>query len=217
MPRLEYANTETSTTARTAIGDPARIPLDEELWHGFQNGDESCFTAIYQRYSNRVYAYIRLLLATAERSQLDDVFQDTWIKIYQQKDRFEIHPNSSLSGWIFRLAHNTTVSLLRKTKHLTSLDDAELSEDAIRAVTVEASSVYNEELTTEQMMSLVLESIDKLPLPLREVFLLSEIDHASLDTISETLGISRTNAKVRLFRARKLLREILSPMLDVTN
>jgi len=60
------------------------------------------------------------------------------------------------------------------------------------------------------------QAVEELPLLLKEVFVLSEFDKLSLEQIADTLGISRTNAKVRLFRARRVIRERLTKVLDVS-
>ncbi len=186
---------------------------DEQLWHTFQTGDDGAYTQLYKRYGDRVYAYLRLLLSTSERVQLDDLFQETWIKIFQQREKFSVIAGSSLGGWIFRVAHNATVSALRKSRHMGSLDDDELSIEMQRAITVSTSEAFPDDLSTEEIMAHVLRVVERLPLMLREVFVLSEIDRVPLDSIAETLSITRTNAKVRLFRARKMIRELLEPIM----
>jgi RNA polymerase sigma-70 factor (ECF subfamily) len=186
---------------------------DEQLWHAFQDGDDAAYTKLYNRYGDRVYAYLRLLLSSSERAQLDDLFQETWIKIFQQRERFQVIAGSTLAGWIFRVAHNATISALRKSRHMGSLDDDELSSEMLQAITVSAAEAFPDGLSTEELMAHVLRVVERLPLMLREVFVLSEIDRVPLDSIAESLAITRTNAKVRLFRARKMIRELLEPVL----
>ena len=55
-----------------------------------------------------------------------------------------------------------------------------------------------------------------LPIMLKEVFLLVELDKLSLDETAESLGITKTNAKVRLFRARRAIRVKLSKLIDIS-
>jgi len=194
-------------------GNEQLTQSDEQLWHAFQQGEDAAFTKLYNRYGDRVYAYLRLLLSSSERAQLDDLFQETWIKIFQQRERFQVIAGATLAGWIFRVAHNATVSALRKSRHMGSLDDDELSDEMQRAITLSVAEAFPDDLSTEELMAHVLRVVEKLPLMLREVFVLSEIDRVPLDSIAESLGITRTNAKVRLFRARKMIRELLEPIM----
>ena len=67
------------------------------------------------------------------------------------------------------------------------------------------------------MLGLLQETVDSLPVMLKEVYVLSELEQFSMDKLAETLGISKANAKVRLFRARKLVRGRLLDALGMTD
>jgi RNA polymerase sigma factor (sigma-70 family) len=89
--------------------------------------------------------------------------------------------------------------------------DSELIEGFVVEAAQEAYGTPN----AEEIMVHVSQAVEELPLLLREVFVLSEFDRQSLEQIAETLGISRNNAKVRLFRARRVIRERLEKVLDL--
>ncbi|MEO6940561.1 MAG: sigma-70 family RNA polymerase sigma factor [Candidatus Kapaibacterium sp.] len=194
-------------------GNTPLVRTDEELWCAFQAGEDVAFTLVYQRYSGKLYAYLKLLIGTTDRSQLDDLFQEVWIRIFKQRDMYVVKEKGTFAGWLFRLAHNLTVSALRKTRHLSSFDDATLDEELLAAVRVEPIE-YGAVTSVEELMALVRKAVERLPLMLREVFILSEYDQLPIETIADTLNISRTNAKVRLYRARKAIREQLIHVID---
>lgn len=203
----------------------ARLVIsDEEVWYAFQEGEDAAFTMLYSRYADRLYAYLKLLL-TSRPGQLDDLFQETWIVVFEQRTKFVprgTHPerkeggaHGSFAGWLFRVAHNIAIGVLRKTSHTTSIEDLTIDSELIEGFIVDpVHSEGFEGPTTDELMLHVVQAVESLPLMLREVFVLSEFDRLDLDQISDTLGITRTNAKVRLFRARRALREQLGSLLS---
>ena len=94
---------------------------DEELWITFREGDDSAYTLLYFRYADRLYSYLRLLLGSgAERHNIEDVFQEAWIRVYREKEKFELREEGTFSGWLFRIAHNYAISLLRRPRHVSA-------------------------------------------------------------------------------------------------
>jgi RNA polymerase sigma-70 factor (ECF subfamily) len=169
---------------------------------------------LYARYADRVYAYLTLLMTSAPE-QLDDLFQETWIVVFRQRSKFTVSVQGSFAGWLFRVAHNQAIGVLRKTRHTTSLDELSVDSELIAGFIMEPTQEDFENPTTDELMLQVVQVVEELPLMLKEVFVLSEFDRLSLEQIAETLGISKTNAKVRLFRARRVIRERLTKFLDV--
>jgi RNA polymerase sigma-70 factor (ECF subfamily) len=189
---------------------------DEELWSAFSGGDDSAYTLLYFRYADRLYSYLRLLLGLGpDRHYIEDVFQEIWIRIYKEKEKFEIREAGSFSAWLFRIAHNNAISLARRPHYVSSFN--EFSDE--RFLDSYASSSTHEMLSDQQsaedILAVLRGVVEGLPMMLKEVYLLSEFEHMDLDHIKETLGISKVNAKVRLFRARKLVRAEMIEILGI--
>ncbi len=198
------------------IGAASRVVSDEDLWISFQNGEDAAFNMLYVRYADRLYGYLKLLLTTAPQ-QLDDLYQEAWILIFKERSKFFVSGRGSFGGWLFRVVHNLAISLLRKDQYQTiSLEDLTIDTELIEGFVVQATQEDFERPSMDQILLHVVQAVEELPLLLREVFVLSEFDRLTLDQIGETLGISRTNAKVRLFRARRVIRERMSKVLDVS-
>jgi RNA polymerase sigma-70 factor, ECF subfamily len=193
------------------------IRKDEELWLAFQSGEDDAYNTLYHRYSDRLYSYLKLLLSgSLEQSQVDDLFQETWICVFRERSRFTIREGGSFAGWLFRVAHNFAISAIRRTKHNASLDELYLDDATITAISVDPVDLSYGTPTAEDVMEKVLQVVADLPIMLKEVFLLVEFDKLTLDQVAESLGISKTNAKVRLFRARRAIREKLSKTIDIS-
>src|SRR5437588_5770250 len=189
---------------------------DEELWSAFIGGDDSAYTLLYFRYADRLYSYLRLLLGQGpERHYIEDVFQESWIRVYKEKDKFESRGAGSFSGWLFRIAHNHAMSLVRRPHYVASYNEFSNERFLDSYAATSAQETLSDEKSVEDILVILRSIVEELPLMLKEVYLLSEFERMELDNITKTLGISKSNAKVRLFRARKLVREKMIEILGI--
>lgn len=191
---------------------------DEAIWHMFAEGDDAAYTLLYLRFADRLYAYLRLILGSgSERLQIDDVFQETWVRVYREREKFEIRDGGSFSGWLFRIAHNFAISILRRPHILSSLDDLSEEMKGQDSLITDPLEPLTDLRGAEEVLGLLRETVDTLPVLLKEVYVLSEFERFTMDTVSEALGITRANVKVRLFRARKIVRQRLLRALGIEN
>ena len=188
---------------------------DEDVWRAFQNGEDAAYNMLYARYADRLYAYLRFVLIGSPR-HLDDIFQEAWITVFKCRNDEEPTALNSFSGWLFRVAHNLAISQVRRDSKTIAIDDLDIDSDLIEGFVVEGEQDKLDVPNSEDVMRHVTQAVEGLPIMLREVFVLSEFDRLTLDQIAVMLGISRTNAKVRLFRARKVIRERLAKVLDIS-
>ncbi|MEI8134736.1 MAG: RNA polymerase sigma factor [bacterium] len=191
-------------------------PSDEELWLAFTNGDDSAYTLLYFRFADRIYSYLRLYVGKGhERHSIEDVFQDLWIRVFHSKERFTIGEKGSFSGWLFRVAHNAAISALRRPHPISSFNEFTDNKFLDNYSTTSTGQILSDDRSAEEAMSLLREIVENLPIGFREVYLLSEYEDFNLDQLSEALGLTKANAKVRLFRARKLVRQRMVEKLGI--
>lgn len=157
------------------------------------------FWEIYDEHYLRVK---KAILALVRNEWIaDDLTQETFVRV--QDHLGDLRDPARLSSWIFRIAYNLCQDYFRKkAEHLTDGSDHEESEVA------EGSST-EKQFEQHQMGECVREEIDRLPESLRTVIVLSDVMEFSQREIAEVLGITPENAKVRLHRARKRLKEFL--------
>ena len=120
---------------------------------------------------------------------------------------------SSLSTWLYRIAVNEALMLLRRQKPVVPVAmDYEGDEAEIQHPTqfTDWCCLPEDELLSMESREFLDRAIQKLPEKLRIVFLLRDIEGLSIRETSESLGISETAVKTRLLRARLNLREQLS-------
>lgn len=175
-----------------------------------RSGDRSEFAKLVEEYSEPIY---RLALRITNREEdAEDVLQETFIKAMRSIVTFE--GRSSLSTWLYRIAVNEALMILRKTgKHNTvSMDQSQYDDDDI-AEPKEFSDwccLPEDELLSSEGRNRMDIAIQELPENLRVVFLLRDIQDLSIQETAEALGLSISNVKTRLLRARLKLRESLS-------
>lgn len=185
--------------------------MDElALLEDIRSGDQAAFAALVDRYSPLVYRLALRMLGNPQDAE--DVLQETFIKVYQHLDSFNGH--SRLSTWIYRIATNETLMLLRKRKgkdiSLDVSDGASGEEMQEPLEIIDWSHLPEDKLLDREVRSFLEQAVDSLSEGLRAVFLLRDVHGLSIRETAEALEISEVAVKTRLSRARLKLREALS-------
>ena len=158
-----------------------------------QAGDPEEFSRLVEAYSSKIYRLASKMLT--QQQDAEDVLQETFLKAYRGLKTFD--GRSKISTWLFRIATNEALMVLRRKRPGTlSIDEP-----------VETEEGEQEPL---QIVDWCCLPEDELPESLRVVFLLRDINDLSTHETAEVLGLSDTAVKTRLSRARLRLREMLS-------
>jgi RNA polymerase sigma-70 factor (ECF subfamily) len=181
------------------------------LLSGLRRRDPDACTCMVKRFAPLVYA--RALRLTGDPDEAEGVLQTTFIKACEAIERFD--GASSLGSWIYRIATNEGLMLLRKRKPQVALDEVaetlqpdELPQQRGAWAPDPLRAALNGELHAQ-----LERAITGLPEPLRVVVELRDIEQLSTEETAERLGLSEGAVKVRLHRARLKLREALSAYL----
>lgn len=173
-------------------------------------GEPQEITRLVEAYSPPLYRLALKMLGNVQDAE--DVLQNTFLKALQHLDEFE--ERSRLSTWLYRIAVNEALMILRRQKPETSISDLldEDKEDEIEmpAQFVDWCCLPEEELLSAEGRRHLEQAIQRLPPKLRVVFLLRDIEGLSIQATSEALQLSEAAVKTRLLRARLNLREQLS-------
>jgi len=159
---------------------------------------EKNFLDDFEANQNIVHKICRIY--TTNQSDHNDLFQEITIQVWKNYGKFR--GDAKFSTWLYRVALNTAISLYRKsTKNIKTQD--------ISDVTYKIKAVEYDDTEERQLKSLYtaiqqLNDIDKAL-----VFLY--LEDKSYDEISDTLGISNVNARVKMNRAKDKLKKILNP------
>jgi RNA polymerase sigma-70 factor, ECF subfamily len=172
-------------------------------------GDRLEFARFVEAHSPHIY---RLALKILNDPQdAEDVLQETFIKALRALPSFE--GRSSLSTWLYRIAVNEALMLVRKRKpEMVSIDaEKEDSEGAAEPVEiVDWCCLPESDLMSAEARHFLDEAIQHLTPALRAVFVLRDVEGLSVKETASALNITEMAVKTRLLRARLKLREELS-------
>jgi RNA polymerase sigma-70 factor, ECF subfamily len=174
-----------------------------------QGGSPEEFSRLVNTYSSKIYHLaIRML---TQQQDAEDVLQETFLKAYRGLKSFD--GRSKLSTWLFRIATNEALMVLRR-KHpdFISIDESMETEEGEQEPVqiVDWCCLPENEFLSGETRKLLDAAVKTLPESLRVVFLLRDINDLSTHETAEVLGLSDTAVKTRLSRARLRLREELS-------
>jgi RNA polymerase sigma factor (sigma-70 family) len=182
---------------------------DEEVVERVMNGEKSAYELIMRKYNPRLFRIARSYLKNED--EIEDIIQEAYIKAYEQMPRFE--KRSSFSTWLIRIVINEALAHLKQRKRFTSItndspDNAVLNREFPVQLTNKDTPV--EKLMNTELKDILEKAVDRLPEKYRAVFVMREIEEMSIAETSATLAISKTNVKVRLNRAKEMLRDTIS-------
>ena len=172
-------------------------------------GDRAEFARLVEAYSGVIY---RLALKMLKDPQdAEDILQETFLKAYRHLSGFD--GRSSLSTWLYRIATNEALMLLRKRKLVTvpidePADDNEPLEAPVQIV--DWCCLPEDELMSSEARRRMDNAVQALTPALRAVFVLRDLQGLSTQETADVLGLSEEAVKTRLSRARLRLRELLS-------
>jgi RNA polymerase sigma-70 factor (ECF subfamily) len=175
-----------------------------------RSGDREAFTRLVDETSGHIYRVALQILG--DEQDAEDVLQETYIKAFRALPNFE--GRSSVTTWLYRIAVNEALMLVRKRKpQAISIDegtpfDAESESEAMEIV--DFCCLPEGELLTSESRRFLDRAIKNLPTNLRVVFVMRDLEGMSIQETSEALGLSENNVKTRLLRARLRLRQELS-------
>ncbi|OGO29547.1 MAG: hypothetical protein A2136_01335 [Chloroflexi bacterium RBG_16_54_11] len=174
-----------------------------------QAGDPEEFSRLVEAYSSKIYRLASKMLT--QQQDAEDVLQETFLKAYRGLKTFD--GRSKISTWLFRIATNEALMVLRRKRPGTlSIDEPVETEEGEQEPLqiVDWCCLPEDELLSDESRQRLNSAVQKLPESLRVVFLLRDINDLSTHETAEVLGLSDTAVKTRLSRARLRLREMLS-------
>jgi RNA polymerase sigma factor (sigma-70 family) len=172
------------------------MEFDRELIVRAQSGETAAQEAIVKQFSPMVFRLISRFFRS--REDVEDLAQDVFLKLFARID--QVRPDENFSGWLARVAVNTCYDELRKTRRRRT------AMETYGPQPFQEPSVAPLEPDAYGKARLALQELDpKLRIPL----ILKEVEEQSVEEIARTMGLTQTNVKVRLFRARKKLASIL--------
>lgn len=172
---------------------------DQELVTLLKNGNQAAFTEIYDRYWRIMYGHVYKMLLDEEEAK--DVIQELFSSLWINSDR--IPDQLNLSGYLYVMAKNKVLNLIRKNKFQTAYLNS------LAKFINEASTVTMDELNERDLAAAIEREIQSLPPRMKQVFELSRKENLSYKEIAERLGTSEETVKKQVHNSIKAIKHHL--------
>jgi len=180
---------------------------EKEIIKLILNGEKDYFILIQKKYYSLIYNLIRKIIK--DEDDIDDLVQETFIKVYKALPNFQF--NFNFSSWIYKIASNNCIDFIRRKKlNFVYIDKNDENEDDEYKFDIKDPNFTPEEqLQVKERSQLLKEAIKKLPKNYQQVIHLRHEEELDYQEIAERLNIPLGTVKIHLFRARKQLLDIL--------
>lgn len=181
---------------------------EKELVRLAREGSQEAFEELVKKYQSKVFSMA--LSFTRNREAADDLAQEVFLKAYLALPRFQ--GKSEFGTWLYRISVNHIKDFLRKKGRAKEVSLEDVGEIYLSDRDQADKAVLEAE--AEARRGLVRRSVERLPDKYRVILTLRDIQGLPYDEISRVLRLSPGTVDSRLHRARKILRDRMSPYLQ---
>jgi RNA polymerase sigma factor (sigma-70 family) len=168
---------------------------DEEIIQRVMSGEKQLYEHIIRKYNQRLYR-ICLSIVNEDRD-IEDIMQNAYVNAYRQLETFK--RKATFSTWLTRILINESLLWNKKRKRI--VDAADTRAD---------NKTPLKELMNKELKEVLEKAVSDLPEKYRTVFVMREVEDMSVKETMDVLTLTEANVKVRLNRAKEMLRDSLS-------
>jgi RNA polymerase sigma factor (sigma-70 family) len=180
---------------------------DEVIVRRVVSGEKELFEILMRRYNQRLYRVLRGYLK--DEAEIQDAMQNAYLKAFDKL--FQFQGTSSFSTWLIRIGINEALLRLKDLKKAKVVSINSLPTERTIAISEIREQNMNPEKTfiRQESTRLLEKAIENLPEKYRIVYILKEVEGLEYSQIEEIVGLTESNVKVRLHRAKNLLKDTL--------
>lgn len=187
---------------------------EAELVTGLQAGSESAFDYLVTYYHASVYNLVYGILS--DSSDAADVTQEIFLRVFRGIRGFR--RGSSLKTWLYRVSVRQALNHRRWCwRHHRNQISIDVESEEGRSPALElhdAEATPFEQLAAQEVQATVRRALSQVPALFRSAIILRDLEGLSYDEVAEVLEVSTGTVKSRILRGRRLLKEILDPLLS---
>jgi RNA polymerase sigma-70 factor (ECF subfamily) len=174
----------------------------ETIISNAKKGNRQAQNQLMDLFWNDIYTYV--LKQIRDEEETEDIAIETFTKVFAKMRLY--NSDFDFKTWVISIAHNTMIDYIRRSpKHNISLDD----DNYVIEIREEQPSPEESMIQQQDNDSLLLH-LEKLKPEYRRILELRFLEEKTYKEMADELGLSMANVKIRLLRAKQLLREILS-------
>jgi len=170
--------------------------IDRNIIELLKNGDLTAFDKVYRKYCRKLSGFVYHIVKT--ETDTEEIVQDVFVKLWNSREKLQ--PTKSFDAYLYTIAYNTTISMVRKR----------ISEkkyiDHILMMQQDVSFPESiDKLQFEQLFDQMYKIINQLPARQKEVFLLNREKGMTYKEIAEQLNISENTVEIHMVKALRFL------------
>jgi RNA polymerase sigma-70 factor (ECF subfamily) len=176
---------------------------DEQVVARVLAGETAMFEIVMRRHNQRLYRVTRSILRND--GEAEDVMQDAYVRAYEHLNQFS--GRAKFSTWLTRIAVNEALARQHRGKRYQDTMSEQEGDPMDRFASL--APTPEQQASRSELRRLLEEAVEKLPDAYRTIFMLRDVEEMSTTEAAHVLDITEDNVKVRLHRARILLRKSL--------
>jgi len=178
---------------------------ETEIINRIISGEKELFEILLRRNNQKLYRVIRGYISDVQ--EIEDLMQNTYIKAFEKLYQFQ--HKSEFSTWLIRIGINEALFRVKEKSKTYSLNNQTSNFDNNRILEIPDMSQLNAEnkIIAHEAKQLLEYLIDSLESKYKVVYIMKEVEGMKIKDISDCLSLSVSNVKVRLHRAKNMLKE----------
>jgi RNA polymerase sigma-70 factor (ECF subfamily) len=171
------------------------------------SGEKELYEILVRRNNQKLYRVVRSYLK--EEAEIEDIMQNSYISAFTKLYQFKLE--SSFSTWLIRIGINESLARLKEKGKLHHINESSDHFKSNSILEIPDSKQLNPQrkMIRNEAKQLLENAIDQLDTKYKTVYMLSEIEEMSMKEVAEALDLTVANVKVRLHRAKEMLKDKL--------
>jgi RNA polymerase sigma-70 factor (ECF subfamily) len=171
------------------------------------SGDSSQFALLWQKYNKQIFANVLKLVRSIDDA--DDIVQDTFLKAFNALHSY--NQTFPFPAWLYKIASNTCIDYFRR-KRIRPISIENINRDGgdIYDIIPDKSIPIDDNIINNETKEELLKAVEQLPLRYKQCIQLRHFEELSYEEISLKMKLPLGTVKITLFRARKMLLNMLS-------
>lgn len=187
---------------------------DAEIITKILSGEKQLYEMLVRRNNQKLYRIIRGYVS--EEAEIEDIMQDTYVKAFTKLYQFKAE--STFSTWLIRIGINQSLARIKEKGRLFHLTESSNFQQTNSILEIPDASQQNpqDKIINMEAKQILENAIDNLDVKYRSVYIMREVQEMSLKEIAQTLDLTLSNVKVRLHRAKEMLKNNLYATINNT-
>ena len=171
------------------------------------SGDSSQFALLWQKYNKQIFANVLKLVRSIDDA--DDIVQDTFLKAFNALHSY--NQTFPFPAWLYKIASNTCIDYFRRKRiRPISIENINREGGDIYDIIPDKSTPIDVNIINNETKEELLKAVEQLPLRYKQCIQLRHFEELSYEEISIKMNLPLGTVKITLFRARKMLLNMLS-------